>query len=277
MTGLENLSVSTSASWKKKNKAIKFLIGAVALFIFLASINFLNSGIRNYFFTISAPIQKTFWSFGASISGGAGTFLNAGSYAKENQNLKSENQRLLSQIFSLQLNANALQAQSEVLLASQGDNLELKMAGVAGLNSQDELSIDKGSADGIMPGMPVINSQKALAGTVSKVYKNFSEVTLISNKNSVVNVKVLDTEIEGVVRGAGGLDIYLDLIPIDDILNEGDTLVTSALEGNFPKGLLAGKITKVEKNDQDPHQKAQVQPFFSTNTDSVFIITNYKR
>jgi len=72
------------------------------------------------------------------------------------------------------------------------------------------------------------------------------------------------------------LDVVLDLVPVDDALNEGDILVTSSLEGTFPKGLLVGRITKVEKNDQSPHQRAQVQPFFNITADNLFVITNYK-
>jgi rod shape-determining protein MreC len=171
------------------------------------------------------------------------------------------------------------------------------MAGVSGLEGQDIVSINKGSSDGVSVGMPVIGQQNVLYGKVFKVYKNFSEVMLISNKNSVINVKIqqnavavpispatsgqtwqasAETEIEGVIKGQGQLGAYLDLIPIDSTMVQGDVLLTSALEETFPKDLLVGKITKVQKNEQSPHQQAKIQPFFNVATDNLFVITNYK-
>ena len=84
------------------------------------------------------------------------------------------------------------------------------------------------------------------------------------------------TEIDGVVKGTGKLGVYLDLVPIDDTINSGDTLVISSLENIFPKDLLVGTIGSVQKNDQNPHQQASVQPFLNPSIDNLFVITNYK-
>jgi len=272
---------------------MKFLVGALALFILLFILNFFSAGIKNGFYAVSSPVQKTFWSAGESCSGFASSFVNAGSLSKQNQNLQGQVQQLQSQLASMQEVINGNQAQSVVSQACQNNGFKLQMAGVVGLNDQDIMSINKGSDDGIKINMPVINQQGALYGKISKVYKNFSDVMLISNKNSVISVKVQQTsqststpaasaeasapkEIDGVVKGIGKLGIYLDLVPIDDTINQGDLLVTSALENVFPKDLLVGTITKVQKNDQNPHQTAQVQPFLSSSIDNLFVITNYK-
>jgi cell shape-determining protein MreC len=117
---------------------------------------------------------------------------------------------------------------------------------------------------------------------------------LISNKNSVINIKIMKTpvasrpegypgfgepkEIDGVVKGSGGLSAYLDLIPIDEDINAQDVLVTSAIEKYFPKDLLVGKITQKEKNDQKPFQEASIQLFFDVkSSDNLFVITNFKQ
>lgn len=278
---------------KKSGVWMKFLVGALALFILLFILNFFSAGIKNGFYAVSSPVQKTFWSAGESCSGFASSFVNAGSLSKQNQNLQGQVQQLQSQLASMQEVINGNQAQSVVSQACQNNGFKLQMAGVVGLNDQDIMSINKGSDDGIKINMPVINQQGALYGKISKVYKNFSDVMLISNKNSVISVKVQQTsqststpaasaeasapkEIDGVVKGIGKLGIYLDLVPIDDTINQGDLLVTSALENVFPKDLLVGTITKVQKNDQNPHQTAQVQPFLSSSIDNLFVITNYK-
>jgi len=273
----DNLSIN-----KKSSSWLRFLIGALALLFFIAIMNFFSSPIKNVFYIVSSPIQKAFWSAGASASGALGPFFKAGALSKENQNLKQENQSLLAQVASLQAITNGNEAQSAVSMACQNNGFKLLMAGVIGLDEQDVLSINKGSADGVAEGMPVISQQNALFGKVFKVYKNFSKVMLLSNKNSVINVKIqqadlIKPEIDGVIKGKGGLGVYLDLVPVDDVINQGDFLATSALEGTFPKDLLIGKITKVEKNDQKSYQQAQVQPFLNVSTENLFIITNYKQ
>ncbi len=278
---------------KRSGGWVKFLVGAVALFLFILILNFFNSGLKNGFFALSSPIQKTFWTAGESSSGFLSSIVNAGSLLKENQNLKSEVQKLQLQNASLQAVVGGNQAQTAVSSACQNNGFKLLMAGVVGLDDQDILSLNKGSKDGISEGMPVINQQGALFGKVTKVYKNFSDVTLISNKNSVIGVKVQQKidfvtteqdigaaakpEVGGVVKGSGKLGAYLDLVSVDDTINSGDILVTSALEKTFPKDLLVGTITKVQKNDQNPHQQAQIQPFLNSSVDNLFVILNYKQ
>jgi len=274
---------------KKSGALLKFLIGAFALLFFIAALNFFSSGLKNIFYTLNLPIQKTFWSAGETSAGFLTSFVISGSLNKDNQNLKNQIQQLQAQITSLQSVINGNQAQSNVSLACQNNGFKLLMAGVIGLDAEDMISINKGSADGILEGMPVINQQGALFGKIFKVYKNFSKVMLISNKNSVISVKVQQSEtasaqgsgvtkeIDGVLKGSGQLGVYLDLVSIDDIINQGDILVTSALEGTFPKDLLVGTITKVQKNDQNPHQQAEVQPFLGQQIDNLFVILNYKK
>jgi len=296
MKSVKNFSIR-----KSNNNWSKFLIGAVTVVFLLFVINFFISPLKNFFYAVSAPIQKSFWYAGESSSGFLGSFLEAGSLAKENQNLKQENQNLLSQVASLQSIEQGNQAQSAVSISCQNNGFNFVMAGVVGLDDNDILSISKGSADGISEGMPVINQQNVLVGKISKVYKKYSQVMLVSNKNSVINVKIqqnnpapvvvspttptisapvptADSEIDGIIRGDGGLSAHLDLIPISSNINPQDILVTSSLEKSFPKDLLVAKIIAKTKNDQKPFQQAQISLFFDVKAvDNLFVITNYKQ
>jgi cell shape-determining protein MreC len=102
----------------------------------------------------------------------------------------------------------------------------------------------------------------------------------LSNKNSVVDIKTHQQTpeqsfINGVVKGLGGLSVYLDLVPVDAELKFGDVLITSALDNNFPKDLLVGKIGQINKNDQKPFQQAKVELFLNIkNADYLFVIKN---
>lgn len=288
MNGIKKFSIN-----KKNNNLLKIIIASVVFLFLIFILNFFVSPIRDGFYAMSSPIQKTLWTAGESSSFFISSYLNSGNLAKENENLKNENQKLLASIASLQSIEQSNQAQSDVSIACQNNGFKLVMAGVTGLDDNDILSINKGSADRISIGMPVINQQNVLFGKVFKVYKNFSQIMLISNKNSVINVKIqqnnpdgspIDTsnsaiaEVDGVVKGSGGLSAFLDLIPISSNINQGNILVTSAIEKSFPKDLLVAKINQIKKNDQKPFQQAQIELFFNVKTtDNLFVITNYKQ
>jgi len=268
---------------KKRGRITKILISMVILIVLIILLNIFNSQIKNFFYLLSSPAQKVLSNAGQSSSNWIGSFLNSTNLYSENENLKKENQKLLSEISILQSIQKGNQALSIISNTCQDKNFTTVMAGITGLNDQDILTINKGSEDGIAEGMPVIDQYNVIYGKVYKVYKNFAQIMLISNKNSIINVEIQqnDTEkptINAVIRGSGGLSIFLDLVPVDDEINNGNVLITSALEKTFPKDILVGKIAEVQKNDQKPFQQAKIDPFFNLdNTDNLFVITNYKK
>lgn len=267
----------------KKASFFKFLFTLLFLFVFFTVLNLFQAQTKNYFYFISGPVEKIFWRAGDNASSFLRSFLNAGNLEKENQNLKTENQELLSKISFLQDSQKKEQLAKDVLEIFSQDDFNLTMVNIVGLNADsDIISIDKGSVDGILEGMPVINQQKTLFGRVFKTYKNFSELMLISNRNSVLDVKILQNEAEknpvyGIIKGKGGLGVYLDLALAEAEIKEGDVLITSALEGVFPKNLLVGRIIKIIKNDQKPFLQAEVNPFFNIReAENLFVILDYK-
>ena len=90
MKGVRDFSIN-----KKNNNWLKILIGMVVFLFLLWVLNIFVSPVKNVFYTISSPIQKTFWVAGESCSSFFGPFLHAGSLTKENEDLKKQNQTLL--------------------------------------------------------------------------------------------------------------------------------------------------------------------------------------
>ena len=288
---------------KKRRGWLKILLGLAILLGLVFALSVFSSQIKNSFFTLSSPLQKNFLDAGKSSGNWLGSLLSATSLQRENEDLKKENQKLLSKISTLQSIQEGNQALSTISATCQNQNFSTVMAGVTGLaGNEDILTINKGSDDGIKEGMPVIDQYNVLYGKILKVYKNFSQIMLISNKNSIINVQTqqnnaeiatgidnateaepaktkteTNSTINGIVKGSGGLSIYLDLVPVDDQINSGEILITSSLEQTFPKNILIGKIAEIQKNDQKPFQQAKIDPFFNLdNIENLFVITNYK-
>ena len=243
----------------------------------IAALNFYQNKVRDFFYLLSAPIQKTLWQAGDRVSDFFETISEIKSLKKELDQEKLKNKTLMSENLAL----IELKKENEILRKALeiGFKKDFKFifAQVIGKDiSQDSILIDQGSKDGIKVGLPVISQQKTLVGKISQVYENFSKVMLISNKESSFDAKITDTETYGIVKGKGNFELYFDLVPKDQKISEGDFLVTSALGGVFPPGLLIGEVKEIKNSDVELFQKAEIKPAFNIKElEFLFVITEW--
>ncbi|WDP86739.1 MAG: rod shape-determining protein MreC [Desulfobacter sp.] len=106
--------------------------------------------------------------------------------------------------------------------------------------------IDKGEADGLVKGSPVLVSE-GIVGQVIKVARTFSRVLLITDRNSAVDALVQNTRVRGMVKGSN-LDSCSFVYALrKDEVKPGEMIVSSGMDQVFPKGLRIGKILDVKK------------------------------
>lgn len=110
--------------------------------------------------------------------------------------------------------------------------------------------IDRGRRHGFTPGMPVV-SPLGLAGRVIGVSPHTSQVLLITDPNSAIPAVIEESQVKGIVKGAGTNVLSLEYVRSTEMVEVGNMVVTSGLEGRFPKGLRIGRIVRVNK---DPHK-----------------------
>jgi rod shape-determining protein MreC len=270
---------------KPGNKEKKTIAIFVLFFILIIFFNFsgFSDNIKNFSFFVSSPIQKIFWPVGKNISDFTSGVLKTGVLKKEIEILHHENQELIGQIISLIELRKENKALREALGLGLEKEFDLMLARATGKDIfRDSILIDKGSKDGVFEGLPVITRGKALSGRIGQVYDNFSEVILISNKESSFDAKIFEEsadesrQVYGIAKGKGGFGLYFDLIPKDQNVFERDIVVTSALGGIYPPGLLIGEIKEVKKSDIDPFQAAEIKPAFDIkDLDYLFIIKEW--
>lgn len=268
---------------KAKIAAIPLLL---VIFFLILNLTPFEKEVKNFFYSISSPAQKILWGAGARVSGFFEFMVEMKQLKEENEKLKLEKQGLLAENFRLEELRKENEMLKEALDMELEKEFQLMLARVTGKYiSQDSVLIDKGSGDGISEGFPVITQQKVLIGRVVKVYRNFSEVILISHSQSSFDGKAVsrdrpdgsdnrtDSGILAIVKGRGNLGVIFDLIPREEEVAEGDLVVTSALGGIFPSGLLVGEIIRIEKADPEPFYRAEISPFFNIKElERVFII-----
>jgi len=259
----------------------KFKIGVIvvlliAVFIILNLTDF-SKEIKNLIFLISQPIQKTFWKMGDEISDFFEMVSEMRNLKKEDEELKLKIQELIAENVALK----ELKKENEILRTALElgfqEEFKLEICQVIGKDiSSDTILINEGFKDGLTKDLPVITQQKILVGRISEVYKNFSKVQLITQKDTSFDAKILDTEISGLIKGEGNLRLFLDLIPPEKEIKKGDVVITTVLGGIFPRGLLVGEIEKVIKSDIEPWQQAKVKPAFNIEgLETLFIITEF--
>jgi len=257
---------------------LKFLIIPLifVVFFFILNTTGFYKEIKNFFYCFSQPIQKTLWRTGDNVSDFFSGIFKINILEKELESVYQKNKELQGQIVSLKELEKENKTLRDALNIGLQKDFQLEFAQVVSKDiSQDSILINKGLKDGISKGLPVLTSEKIILGRIGEVYDNFSEVILISNKESSFDAKIQDKNISGLVRGEGSSDLFIDLIPKNEEISKGDFVVTTALGGIFPKGLLVGEITEVKKTDIQPFQTAEIKPSFEIGElENVFIILN---
>lgn len=242
----------------------------------LGSPFFFQKQVKNFFYLISQPLQKTFWQWGDKTSDFFSVFLKTGVLLKENEELLEKTQQLIQEKITLQ----ELKRENEFLRESLDLGLEkefeLKAVEVAAKDISGSLLINKGQNHRILTGMPVITNQKVLVGKIGEVYQNFSKVILITSKESSFDAKITAKDIAGVIRGAGDSGLIFDLVPQEREVKEGDIVATGSLSGIFPKSLLVGSVKTARKNDVEPFQDIEIAPAFNVKElERLFIIADF--
>jgi rod shape-determining protein MreC len=108
------------------------------------------------------------------------------------------------------------------------------------------ISIDKGRGDGLTPDMAVL----APAGVVGRVIlpaTRASKVQLLIDRDAAAGAIVERTRAQGIVVGTGTDRFRMDHVPSAADIKVGDRLVTSGIEGIYPKGFVIGQIESVNR------------------------------
>lgn len=234
-----------------------------------------------------SPIQE-------ALANGTRTLTSVFAAFGQVEELRRDNQRLEDSIQILQVENRRLEetrVENEQLTAMLGLRSSLEYASVAaaviGRGATDNervITLDQGSDKGIEADDIVLAGGGALVGQVIDVGSNFSHVRLISDTRSVVIGLVEASRATGDVQGQLSRTLIMSRIPVTDIVNIGETVVTAGIDlGNdirspFPKGLLIGTVVDVQKDPNAVVQTAFVQPAAGLDRlEVVLVITGYDR
>ncbi len=229
-------------------------------------------------------LSERFTSVGAGLRSFGERFGNVADLRAENERLQAENDRLRASDTRVQeLERENAQLTAQANFAIKFPEIKSVPARVIGRNpneTQKVLTIDRGSDDGIVMGLPVV-SPDFFVGVVTEVYPKRSQVRLIIDQNTWVGVIVQDPQ-----RGAGimygnwqqGGRLVVKHIDRDAGVTSGATIITSNLTYHVPQGLVVGVVSKVTRDEQSDSLQLDVVPYVSFDgLESVSVLLTSER
>lgn len=219
--------------------------------------------------TILAPIQSAVASVSASISEKLDAFGDKLALERE----LAETQQELAATSVKTARYDEVVAENERLRAlmnnyekyEQYDPMFARVIGKDTGNWYTNFTVDKGTSSGVEKGMTVMSAD-GVVGRVVEVGLNYAKVLTIVDGSSGVAVLIERTRDNGVIRGmvddtTGEYLLQMNyLIDLNDV-RTGDTVLTSGLDGVFPKGLPIGTVTQISRQSSELSQYVVVTPY----------------
>ncbi|MGE0814489.1 MAG: rod shape-determining protein MreC [Vicinamibacterales bacterium] len=191
----------------------------------------------------------------ARVAGAAGELWN-GYFAL--RGLYRENEALRARLAALQVQLqteraraeradayrNLLQLRARIPLATAGADV------IAAGASPDfrTVTIDKGTDDGVAADMAVV-APAGVVGRVTQPGARASLVQLLVDRNAAAGALIETTRVQGIVVGVGDGTLRMDYAPATLEVTAGDVVVTSGIDGLYPKGFVLGTVASVAKGD----------------------------
>jgi rod shape-determining protein MreC len=172
---------------------------------------------------------------------------------QENQQLKQELAK--ARLTVLEQRAQALRASELEKLLAVRERTPLRTV-AANVIAGDAtgifrtVTIDKGSSSGLRKDMAVIAPSGVVGRIVEPPPLYAAQVQLLIDREAGAGAIIERSGVGGVVVGSDrDSELPLDLQFVSNLSDakEGDRLVTSGLDGIFPRGILIGSLTRVEK------------------------------
>lgn len=134
--------------------------------------------------------------------------------------------------------------------------------------------ISAGSRDGVAVGQAVVHGQGAV-GRVVEASPNYARVLLATDFNSSIDSFVQRTRAVGIVSGQGARPMHMKYVRQDEDVRPGDLVVTSGLDGNFPRGLALGTVTRVNRQSADIFVAVELSPAVAFDRlEEVLVVVN---
>jgi rod shape-determining protein MreC len=201
-------------------------------------------------FGIFGQVQRTASTIVSSVRAVWSGYIDLRRVRNENEALKHQLSEAQVQLQEQRALADRSRGLEQLLELRDRTNLRTTAAEVIAAGATPDfrtMTIDKGTRDGLLSDMAVI----APAGVVGRVVvpsARAAKVQLLIDRNAAAGALVERSRAQGVVMGGGDERLRMEYVSeVADVVT-GDLVVTSGIDGIYPKGFVIGRVETVDKS-----------------------------
>jgi rod shape-determining protein MreC len=248
------MATTTAAPLGSRSGHLLFILAILSQALLLSSQVTTQSGhsaLRALLITLFSPIQRGADAALGGVSSLWYGYVDLRGVRSENENLKEEVARLEQALWMERDVVASYRRLSSVLELAERLPQNPIVAEVVGLDASawfQTITINRGIARGVALNAPVIASG-GLVGRVISVGPDVAQVQLLTDRDCSVGALLARTRARGVVAGSGeqasptGLTLNY-VSNLEDVV-EGDWILTSGMDGIYPKGIAIGRVASV--------------------------------
>jgi rod shape-determining protein MreC len=222
-----------------------------------------------------SEVQRGASSLTRSVHNAWTGYVNLRGVRKENEELKRQLGELQIQVQQERADASRARQLEELLGFQKQLAVTTTAAGVIGAGVSPDFrtaTINKGSRDRLKANTAVV-APAGVVGRIVTVAARASKVQLLVDRNAGAGALVERSRAQGVVLGTGEDLLRMDYVSGVADVRVGDTIVTSGIDGIYPKGFLIGKVESVDKGN-GIYKVIRVRPSVDFNRlEDVLVVT----
>ncbi len=230
----------------------------LTVFLLVVCCIFLSRYIRPALTTPLSPSFKLCEGFSAN----ARYLLNFQDLTSENKKLKGQIDSLTGELIRLEEAARENERLRSLLSFPQEASYKTRAALLIGKDSSNwtkTVLLNKGASSGIKEGL-VVTSGPNLVGRIIEAAPFASRASLLIDFNSKIPAKIRHSREEGIVFGDFYRGKSISKMKYLQEVEIGDEVISSGLGGVYPKGLLIGKVIRVEEEKNRLYKVAEIRP-----------------
>lgn len=196
---------------------------------------------------IASPVIRLSSGITGSLTGVWDGYVALRGLREDNKGLEAELTRLRLELHELEearLQNSRLRSLLELQEGIGAPSLAATVVGNRAAGLSRTILINRGSADGVAPNMPVV-APDGIVGRVWSVTPHVSKVQLITDGDAGTAVLVQRTRVQGILLGRGADLCSMEYVSRLDDVQKGDLIVTNGLDGIYPKGLPIGPVYRI--------------------------------
>jgi len=242
-----------------KRGNVGLLVVLVVLSLVLVTVHFRESdagplhSLRRGVAVVAAPVSRVGEGIAVPFRAVGDWFSGLGVSRSEVDALRRQNDELRARLAELEearQENERLRALVDFADERKFTQLGARVIGRPSSTWEGVIAIDRGTADGVRAGMPVLAAQ-GLVGQIVETAAHSSRVRLITDQQSGVAGMLQSSRVEGIVQGSIDRTLSLNFVSKDSTPTVGDVVITSGIGGVYPKGLVIGDVTAVDSRRAD--------------------------